>query len=1003
MLINDVNANVVLIHSQTQDKFHDSHTLKFVIIEKQLITTEKEKCELNIPDRIKTKLTPDHLCFVVFTSGSTGQPKAIQIQHQNFVSHIQSWVHLDIFNSDDIVLQLSACSFDAHTQEILGAMCVGATISMLKPNGHLDINYLSHVIKRTHVTYIGIVPTLLRLLCEFLDASNQFNWEKMVVETISMLMPHLPRNGKVNNCYGPAECTLVCCHHTVTQKDLKSVGSIPIGRPLANYQFYILDAYLQHVSTNQIGEIYVGGISVFPGYYNRVDLTNQALIDIPDVQGKCYRTGDLGRFNGNGDLVYCGRIDYQVKLRGQRIELNEIESCIMKSSSFVANCVVIKVHDDKTDQDYLAAYIQTESKDIQNHVKQYCQSHLSSYMVPSIVVLLEQLPLNENSKIDRKRLPEVDFSQMQHNNDYAEPKTDEEQEIHRVWCELLNIDKISTTENIFSIGGNSLILMRLMNYYQTHFVQQNLNISTLFQQPTIQQHARLVLINSNDNEQQRMLLKSKQWQPLNLTEGQASFSQFMAWFEEKGRFGSKAPAVYNIPLVLKVMNNTVSVHRFRLALLAVIKKNTVLRTKLIFSVNEKCLKQYVKPMPGVIITIEHDDYYQFEISRILCEGDFDRILLSELSKPHFNSELGIVLRCHIIKINSVGSDDVSEDVLGKNDMIIVNIDHVAFDGSSIIPFFKDLETAYKNPIEMFCETDNSDSLQYIDYSIHERRMYDDPSPDSDMNKARKYWEETFEGFATDKPHSLSYDHPEVIEQSTRSGNGGHVFRLFDNELVERMVSVTKYYNVTMFQLLLTCYHLFIYKTTNDNDVIISGLAANRYRPEIENIIGTFVNFVPYRLGIDPQITFKRLLLKMQHICLLVVQHSRLPFIDIFKISGGERRSTPPLDQVVFKYDNNSTEVDFVSLGDSVCKICYDILLEPQISTLNHVLGIKHNVSSNGKKHELSLVWDYDSDLFEEATIRKMDAQFNALLHLLFSKSSSFSHEQHSLDALQLLE
>ncbi|CAF1373390.1 unnamed protein product, partial [Didymodactylos carnosus] len=706
LLINDVKANVVLVDSQTEYKFDASlpTALLLINIEEPLSTIEKKDLEPDIFRRATTTITPDNLCYLLFTSGSTGKPKAVQIRHRNFVSYIQSCVHLDMFNDKDILLQIAPCSFDVHVEEILGSMYVGATVIMLKPNGHLEINYLSHVIQHTQVTFIDIVPTLLRLLCEFLNANNQFNRirtvrtfavggnrEQMVSKTISMLMPHLPHHGKIKNTYGPAECTVACCDHLVTQKDLISTQNIPIGRPLPNYQCYLLDDCLQRVHIGQIGEIYIGGVGVFAGYYNRDDLTEETLIDIPGVHGKCYRTGDLGRFNENGALMYCGRIDYQVKLRGQRIELGEIENCIMKSSPLIVNCVVVKVHDDKTDQDYLAAYIQTMRKDIQENVRQYCQSHLPSYMVPTIVVLLEQLPLNENAKVDRKQLPKFEFS-LQHPNDddYVEPTTDDEREIHRLWCELLGVDKISTTKNFFSLGGNSLLLMRLMNYYQTSFAQQKLNISILFRQPTIQQHAQLVTINTDNNgdhEQQQVLPKHKQWQPLNINEAAASSAQERIWIDEQVRFDSNNPlAIYNIPIVLKVIEGTVSVSRLRNALLAMICKHSILRTKLIYSPEEKCLKQYIKPTPDEFLTPKHDDYYSFEMSVLNNEQEFDQTMLAEVNRHWFCLETGTVFRCHVVK-NKLDNNDT----LMKDDAIILNFHHSAFDGSSMTPFLNGLQ------------------------------------------------------------------------------------------------------------------------------------------------------------------------------------------------------------------------------------------------------------------------------------------------------------------------
>ena len=196
-------------------------------------------------------------------------------------------------------------------------------------------------------------------------------------------------NIKLVNWYGPAECTVDTLYHIVTEEDIKS-KSIPIGRPLPNYRCYILDEYLQTVPIGSIGELYIGGSSVFVGYLNRPDLTEKALIDLDQGRGRCYKTGDLVKLNRDGEILFCGRCDFQVKLRGQRIELGEIESTILQSSQHVSNCVVVK-HTEDINQEHLIAYIEPTSSytnvcenivsELQGSIRRYCKSVLPSYMI----------------------------------------------------------------------------------------------------------------------------------------------------------------------------------------------------------------------------------------------------------------------------------------------------------------------------------------------------------------------------------------------------------------------------------------------------------------------------------------------------------------------------------------------------------------------------------------------------------------------------------------------
>ncbi|CAF4593115.1 unnamed protein product, partial [Didymodactylos carnosus] len=228
--------------------------------------------------------------------------------------------------------------------------------------------------------------------------------------------------------------------HIVTPNDLLS-PSIPIGCPLPNYQCYVLDRYLQPVGIDQVGELYIGGVGVFVGYLHRDDLTRQVLIQIPNVNEKCYKTGDLVKIDSNGELYFVGRVDFQIKLRGQRIEIGEIERIILNVSPCVTNCVVIKYQQQPEDQEHLIAYVQSSSSSSNNEMitieelKHYCQQYLPLYMIPTWFIILEQLPLNTNGKVDRKQLPKPDFlhlTQQQANDHHVdEPNGEMEMEIYK--------------------------------------------------------------------------------------------------------------------------------------------------------------------------------------------------------------------------------------------------------------------------------------------------------------------------------------------------------------------------------------------------------------------------------------------------------------------------------------------------------------------------------------------------------------------------------------------
>ncbi|CAF1589356.1 unnamed protein product, partial [Adineta steineri] len=406
-LTQQTQSRRVLIHSFTKMKFNND----ILTTDIDLVLINSDAMSDAHTDRLSSiTVIPNNIAYIIFTSGSTGIPKVIQARHENFIHFMNSLVRIDVFNKDDIVVQIGRCSFDIHVQEILGTLMHGATLVMVHPGGTIDFDYLSNTLRVKQITYMFMVPSLLQSFFTFIAQSSKTATSKYFRslcsggEPFSVQLSILIANNSMSkynvwNYYGPAEITIACTLHLIDVK--ASSRSIPIGRSLPNYCCLILNKFLQSASVNQEGELFVGGMSVFAGYLRRDDLTAKALVQI-DSQ-VFYRTGDLVRIDNSGLLHYQGRKDYQIKLHGQRIELGEIERCLLNITSIPA-CVVMKWNDD-----YLVAYVQSYHIN-EEQLRQHCQSHLPPHMIPSIFIILDKLPLNPNGKVDRKQLPSSDFS-----------------------------------------------------------------------------------------------------------------------------------------------------------------------------------------------------------------------------------------------------------------------------------------------------------------------------------------------------------------------------------------------------------------------------------------------------------------------------------------------------------------------------------------------------------------------------------------------------------------
>ena len=334
--------------------------------------------------------------------------------------------------------------------------------------------------------------------------------EPCSVQLITLLESCITEQCQIYNLYGPAE-TIVCTYHHINP--LIDTKTIPIGIPMPTYHCLIVDEFSQNVILEQEGELLMSGVGVFAGYLGRDDLTVKG---ITTINGEIfYRTGDVVRMNNDGIIHYLGRKDHQVKLHGQRIELAEIEQCLLTTS--ISACAVTK-----WGEDHLVAYVQSSTIN-QEQLRQHCQSHLPPHMIPSLFIIMDKLPLNANGKIDRKSLPIPDFSQdaslhLQNDMQALSPRDEIEKIIHEIWCEILQHNSISVNTNIFTIGGHSLLLMQLFHRYKTNFPLQpnNLSLVDLFQRPTIGDHAELIR-ESLDTTQN--INNNNAWHPLHLVQG----------------------------------------------------------------------------------------------------------------------------------------------------------------------------------------------------------------------------------------------------------------------------------------------------------------------------------------------------------------------------------------------------------------------------------------------------------------------------------------------------
>ncbi|MHC5933188.1 non-ribosomal peptide synthetase [Nostoc sp.] len=496
-MLSDTQVSVLLTQKELVAKL-PTHTAFLICLD-----ADWNGIAQNKKDNLTTSVTADNLAYVMYTSGSTGTPKGVSVIHRGVVRLVKetNYVHL---TAEEVILQLAPICFDASTFEIWGCLLNGGRL-IIYPSHTPSLEELGQILQQYQVTTLWLTAGLFHLIVdEKIDAFKSLH--QLLAGGDVLSVAHVQKffqtveNCQLINGYGPTENTTFTCWHTITAP-LQLGVSIPIGRPIANTQVYILDNNLQPVTIGEAGELYIGGDGLARGYLNRPDLTAEKFISHSfdsNLATRLYKTGDLARYLPDGNIEFLGRIDNQVKIRGFRIELGEIEREIAQHPD--VREIVVLARQDETGEKQLTAYIvpHRKSRYIYNQLRSLLQQRLPNYMVPSAFVMLESLPLTANGKVDRHKLPAPSRERPQLEQPYISPQTDLEHLLAGILSELLKIDRVGINDNFFDLGGTSISILQV-----TVRVQQELGIQLpavkLFQYSTIGSLAKY--LHSNQNSQ----------------------------------------------------------------------------------------------------------------------------------------------------------------------------------------------------------------------------------------------------------------------------------------------------------------------------------------------------------------------------------------------------------------------------------------------------------------------------------------------------------------------
>lgn len=927
-ILEDIKAPVVLSQQKFSEVLHGS-SVPIVNLDTGWDSIADRSCEN--PELITN---PENLAYVIYTSGSTGNPKGVMIEHKGIVSHLR-WMQ-DYFQLDasDRVLQKIAYTFDPSVPEFFWATTVGAQIVLAKPGGHQDYFYLADLIERNQVTTLAWIPSLLQDFISKVDSNKCTSLKRITCggEVMPVELPfQLSKFCKAGlyNVYGPTEAVIeVSCFPCPGDYEGKN---IPIGKAIANTQLHILDDNLCPVPIGSSGELYIGGVQIARGYLNQPELTSDKFIHDPfskDSHARLYKTGDLARYQADGQIEYIDRFDFQVKIRGLRVELGEIEARL-NELNLVKQCVVIVREDIPGDKRIVAYFEPSDGVDVKiSDIRHHLRNNLPSYMVPQYFVELQQLPLTTNEKIDRNALPEPSEDMLGIDTEIIEASTDTEKALVKIWRELIGIENISIGADFFDLGGHSLLTTQMVSMIVEKF-DVEISLSTVFQSPRIKELGEYIDANFKTIAKEAKLIVPKS----NRKQADLSHAQQRLWFLDQ--LEPLSP-LNNIPVFVKLSGqlNHASISRFFNALIV---KHEILRTRFINSDDGP---------QQIIDEIESVDIEMVEMYDASDEA-LNKFLSAQYVKP-FDLSLSPIFRVQVI-------------TLSKNEHILsLVIHHSIFDGWSVHVLLDEFFKFYRNDSDADPASLTALKIQYADFAEWQNEWIAQGA----IQQQQEVWMEQLAGQLPTLTLPTQLPRPPVF-----SSKGAIISVDLEKDTFDAIQVCANKLNVTVFMYLLSTYYLLLYRYCGQDDIVIGVPIANRNMSQIEPLIGFFVNTLPLRNSINEKLSFVEFLAQIKQSCLTAFDNQDVPFEKLVADLHPERDlSRTPIFQTIFNFlkaedeypINDNLTARLLPWGGSVSKT--DLSLTVIEKTSNYRVSI-----------------EYCSDLFNHHTIESLLGRFTQLL------------------------
>nr|WP_260697089.1 non-ribosomal peptide synthetase [Streptomyces sp. 130] len=878
------------------------------------------------------RIHPDQLAYVMFTSGSTGEPKGVPSSHRDATE-----LALDRGFSDRAaqrVLMHSPHSFDSSTYEVWVPLFKGGHI-VIAPPGRVDTRELAELISSSKVTGMFLTAGLFAVMAQehpecFASVVEVRPGGDVVSPAAVRRVQQACPDTQVVVMYGPTEVTVFATYNRIGPVP-EDATEVPIGGPLDNMRLYVLDAGLRLVAPGLVGELYVAGSGVVRGYLHQAALTAGRFVASPFGTGeRLYRTGDLVRWNEHGQIMFVGRVDEQVKVRGFRVELGEIGATLTGHPDIAQAIVVAReipgIGRGKQLVGYAAptpaaAATPPDATDL----RRFLAERLPEYMVPAAVMVLDALPLTPIGKVDRKALPQPEFTA----GESRAPGTPQEEVLCALFAEVLGLDRIGIDESFFDLGGHSLLATRLVSRLRA-VLNAEVSVRAVFEAPTVA--ALAARLDAGDTDRPAL---EPQVRPERLP---LSYAQRRLWFLDQFEGPS---ATYNITVALR-LTGALDVAALRAAVADVVARHESLRTTV--SSDEAGV-----PFQRVLAEGE----YSLEMPVVPVASDEVSLLVARAASYAFDLAGEVPLRASLF------------EVADEEHVLVLVVHHIAGDGESMAPLSRDLVAAYRARLEGRAPQLDALAVQYADYALwQEKLLGDENDPDSRLSSQLAYWASELSGIP--QPLQLPTDRPRPV---TASHRGDRVPFVIEPELYARIQEVARHEGATVSMVLQAALAVLLHRIGAGDDVTIGSPIAGRTDEALAGLVGFFANTWVLRTDLSGRPTFRDVLARVRDKALTAYDNQDVPFERLVELLNPERSTAyHPLFQTMFIWQNVSRpdfELDGLRVGYEPVAV--------DSAKFDLTFGMGETGGPHGRRVEGTV--EFAVDLFDRTTAEALTAWF----------------------------